>query len=66
MTHIDFHPGNVLVRLGPDDMPELSMIDLDALRQQLAAELDERPSRTWPCSIIISGCGAAGPTGIAS
>jgi tRNA A-37 threonylcarbamoyl transferase component Bud32 len=33
MTHIDFHPGNVLVRLGPDDVPELSMIDLDALRQ---------------------------------
>ena len=33
MTHIDFHPGNVLVRLGPDEMPELSMIDLDALRQ---------------------------------
>ena len=32
MTHIDFHPGNVLVRLGPDEMPELSMIDLDALR----------------------------------
>lgn len=34
MTHIDFHPGNVLVRLGPGDVPELSMIDLDALRQQ--------------------------------
>jgi tRNA A-37 threonylcarbamoyl transferase component Bud32 len=33
MTHIDFHPGNILVRLGPDDVPELSIIDLDALRQ---------------------------------
>ncbi|MGC8638254.1 MAG: lipopolysaccharide kinase InaA family protein [Isosphaeraceae bacterium] len=33
MTHIDFHPGNVLVRIGQGDMPELSMIDLDALRQ---------------------------------
>jgi tRNA A-37 threonylcarbamoyl transferase component Bud32 len=42
LTHIDFHPGNVLVRLGPDEMPELSMIDLDALR---------RTSRlTWPAA----------------
>ena len=33
MTHIDFHPGNVLVHLDTEEMPELSMIDLDALRQ---------------------------------
>ena len=33
LTHIDFHPGNILVRLDPDDRPELTMIDLDALRQ---------------------------------
>jgi tRNA A-37 threonylcarbamoyl transferase component Bud32 len=32
MTHIDFHPGNILVRLDADDMPALTMIDLDALR----------------------------------
>lgn len=30
--HLDFHPGNVLVRLGADDRPVLAMIDLDALR----------------------------------
>ncbi len=30
--HHDFHPGNVLVRLGDDDHPQLTMIDLDALR----------------------------------
>jgi tRNA A-37 threonylcarbamoyl transferase component Bud32 len=33
LTHIDFHPGNVLIRLGRDRQPELTMIDLDALRQ---------------------------------
>jgi len=32
MTHIDFHPGNILVRLREDEQPELTMIDLDALR----------------------------------
>lgn len=32
LQHIDFHPGNILVRLGPDDEPMLTMIDLDALR----------------------------------
>ena len=31
--HIDFHPGNILVRVTPGDMPELFMIDLDALRR---------------------------------
>jgi len=30
--HQDFHPGNVLVRIGPGDRPTLTMIDLDALR----------------------------------
>ncbi|WP_165065385.1 lipopolysaccharide kinase InaA family protein [Paludisphaera rhizosphaerae] len=32
LLHIDFHPGNILVRLGPGDEPQLTMIDLDALR----------------------------------
>ncbi|WP_165235460.1 lipopolysaccharide kinase InaA family protein [Aquisphaera insulae] len=32
ITHIDFHPGNVLIRLQAGDRVELSMIDLDALR----------------------------------
>jgi tRNA A-37 threonylcarbamoyl transferase component Bud32 len=31
-VHIDFHAGNLLVGLGPDDRPRLAMIDLDALR----------------------------------
>jgi tRNA A-37 threonylcarbamoyl transferase component Bud32 len=31
-VHKDFHPGNLLVRIGDDDRPSLSMIDLDALR----------------------------------
>ncbi len=31
-VHKDFHPGNLLVRLGSDDRPALAMIDLDALR----------------------------------
>ena len=30
--HLDFHPGNVLVRFDAGDRPSLSMIDLDALR----------------------------------
>jgi serine/threonine protein kinase len=32
LLHIDFHPGNVLLRLDADDAPLLMMIDLDALR----------------------------------
>lgn len=32
LTHIDFHPGNVLVRFAETDAPSLAMIDLDALR----------------------------------
>ena len=31
-VHQDFHPGNILVRIGDDDRPSLAMIDLDALR----------------------------------
>jgi tRNA A-37 threonylcarbamoyl transferase component Bud32 len=31
-VHQDFHPGNILVRMEEGDRPELSMIDLDALR----------------------------------
>jgi tRNA A-37 threonylcarbamoyl transferase component Bud32 len=33
MIHIDFHPGNVLVRVDQAGDPELAMVDLDALRQ---------------------------------
>ncbi len=32
--HVDFHPGNILVRFTSPDEPELVMIDLDALRQR--------------------------------
>ena len=32
LQHIDFHPGNILLRFGPGDEPQLTMIDLDALR----------------------------------
>jgi tRNA A-37 threonylcarbamoyl transferase component Bud32 len=39
MVHIDFHPGNILVRVGADEHPELIMIDLDALRKS--------PGLTW-------------------
>jgi len=31
-VHQDFHPGNILVRIGSDGHPALTMIDLDALR----------------------------------
>ncbi len=31
-VHQDFHPGNLLLRLGPDDSLRLAVIDLDALR----------------------------------
>jgi tRNA A-37 threonylcarbamoyl transferase component Bud32 len=40
LIHIDFHPGNILVRMGFDEMPELIMIDLDALRKS--------PRLSWP------------------
>ncbi len=33
LVHVDFHPGNVLVRLEGDE-PRLTMIDLDALRRR--------------------------------
>jgi tRNA A-37 threonylcarbamoyl transferase component Bud32 len=32
VVHQDFHPGNLLVRIGDDDRPVFTMIDLDALR----------------------------------
>jgi tRNA A-37 threonylcarbamoyl transferase component Bud32 len=32
LLHIDFHPGNILVRIDEAAVPELFMIDLDALR----------------------------------
>ena len=32
--HVDFHPGNLLVRFPTPDEPELVMIDLDALRRR--------------------------------
>ena len=31
-VHQDFHPGNILLRVGPDDALKLAVIDLDALR----------------------------------
>ena len=40
MTHIDFHPGNILVSLNHEQMPLLTMIDLDALRMNSRL--------TWP------------------
>jgi tRNA A-37 threonylcarbamoyl transferase component Bud32 len=33
LLHQDFHPGNIMVRLAADNVPELFMIDLDALRK---------------------------------
>jgi tRNA A-37 threonylcarbamoyl transferase component Bud32 len=33
LSHQDFHPGNLMVRLTADNVPELFMIDLDALRK---------------------------------
>ncbi len=33
LLHQDFHPGNVMVRLSSENVPELFMIDLDALRK---------------------------------
>jgi serine/threonine protein kinase len=33
LLHQDFHPGNIMVRLTGDNVPELFMIDLDALRK---------------------------------
>ncbi len=32
-VHQDFHPGNLLLHIGPDDSLRLAVIDLDALRQ---------------------------------
>jgi tRNA A-37 threonylcarbamoyl transferase component Bud32 len=33
LLHQDFHPGNIMVRLPAENVPELVMIDLDALRK---------------------------------
>ncbi len=41
--HVDFHPGNILVRFPSPDEPELVMIDLDALR--LRREVDWKTAR---------------------
>jgi tRNA A-37 threonylcarbamoyl transferase component Bud32 len=30
--HLDYHPGNILVRVGDDDRPRLAIVDLDGLR----------------------------------
>ena len=62
--HEDFHPGNILVRFPIEDEPELVMIDLDALAGGSTSTGRPR-NRTSPCSIISSGCGAAGPIAIA-
>jgi tRNA A-37 threonylcarbamoyl transferase component Bud32 len=42
VVHADLHPGNLLLRLGPDDAPELFLIDLFAVRLG--------PSLDWPRS----------------
>jgi tRNA A-37 threonylcarbamoyl transferase component Bud32 len=43
ITHIDFHPGNLLVRFNEKGSPALVMIDLDALRK--ARRLSWRKAR---------------------
>jgi hypothetical protein len=43
IVHHDLHPGNLLVRLGPDDLPEYFLIDLHAV--QVRSPLSWRPSR---------------------
>ncbi len=42
--HVDFHPGNILVRFPAPDEPELIMIDLDALRRR--KKLDWKAARS--------------------
>ena len=54
LLHHDFHPGNILVRLRPEDQPELFMIDLDAMRKAAASPGSWR-GRTWRSWTIISG-----------
>ncbi len=41
LLHIDFHPGNVLVRLDASHEPRLFMIDLDALRVGRVVDAEE-------------------------
>jgi tRNA A-37 threonylcarbamoyl transferase component Bud32 len=41
--HVDFHPGNILVRFTEPDEPDLLMIDLDALR--LRRQVDWKTAR---------------------
>ncbi len=48
------------------DMPELFMIDLDALRQTRRLNMGQGPAKSRRCSIITSGCEATGPIVIAS
>ena len=43
VVHADLHPGNLLLRLGPDDEPHLWLIDLYAVR--LVAPLGRRQAR---------------------
>jgi tRNA A-37 threonylcarbamoyl transferase component Bud32 len=43
VSHHDLHPGNFLLRLGPEDVPELFLIDLHAVR--LGRPLDWRAAR---------------------
>ncbi|HXG11810.1 MAG TPA: lipopolysaccharide kinase InaA family protein [Gemmataceae bacterium] len=43
IVHHDLHAGNLLIRLGPDDRPEIYLIDLHAVR--LRGPLDWRASR---------------------
>jgi hypothetical protein len=44
MVHNDLHPANLLLRLAPDDRPQLYVIDLHAVR--LGRPLDWRASRS--------------------
>ena len=60
--HHDFHPGNILVRFGPPDEPELVDDRPRRPAASAAGSTGRRRGRTWRCSIISSGCAAAGPT----
>jgi tRNA A-37 threonylcarbamoyl transferase component Bud32 len=42
LTHDDLHPGNILLRLGGDDVPQLFLIDLHATRLG--------PPLSWPAA----------------
>ena len=46
-VHDDFHPGNLMVRMGPrDGRPQLALIDLDALRTRRKLSLGRGPRQS--------------------